>query len=577
MKEDDGSESIKSLFVPLTNKKAILWIIAIGFIVYGNMLFNGFVWDDESQILSNHTVQSVYNIPKLFTGSTFESKNSTSKLSGIYYRPLMSTSFSIIYSFFGANSFFFHLFQLTVHVVNTILVFVFFKKFLNKELAFLSAILFLVHPIDVEAVSFISALNDPLYFLFGISALVLSTTPRVTVRRSIVISILLLCSLLSKETGILFFIMVLIYHVIFKKVKNNTVKMILTTSIPLLIYFLIRFYIVHFFIRTQPDAIMSKAPIAQRIITMPAILFFYLKTFLLPKDLLINQEWVITHLTLQFFEALLIDTFFIAVVVTFGYSLYKRKNILFPSFIFFCTWFLSGILLHIQIFPLEMTVADRWFYFPIIGIIGMIAIGIQFLSKPVSKLRNLGLISIIIVLIVFSLRTISRNINWENNTSLYTHDLKYNKNDAIELNLATSLMDAKKYEDAQKYYEDLIKRQPENTALYINLGYLYQAKGNKQGAEVIYRKILDKDKTGLAYYNLAGILVDKNAGEAQALLNEGLKKFPGYGRLWEMAAYVDYQLGDQKNALNKARKANELIKNSETEMLLDSIQNKRQI
>jgi hypothetical protein len=53
MPDGDFDFSFKNLFVQLTNKKAIVWLIIVSFIVYANMLFNGFVWDDLSFIINN--------------------------------------------------------------------------------------------------------------------------------------------------------------------------------------------------------------------------------------------------------------------------------------------------------------------------------------------------------------------------------------------------------------------------------------------------------------------------------------------------------------------------------------------
>jgi hypothetical protein len=65
MKELTNTDlSLKQFFVPLTNAKAIIFIIIIGFIIYGNALFNGFVWDDYPFILNNTDIHS-FNISTL--------------------------------------------------------------------------------------------------------------------------------------------------------------------------------------------------------------------------------------------------------------------------------------------------------------------------------------------------------------------------------------------------------------------------------------------------------------------------------------------------------------------------------
>src|SRR3954471_19271715 len=126
MKEQEEETSLYDIFYPLTSKKAIVYIFIIGFIVYFNVLFNGFVWDDDWQIINNAVVHSLANFPLFFIGGTFNSGGAMT-LAGDFYRPLMSLYFSTIYTFFGPSAFIFHLVQVILYILNTVLVFVFFR------------------------------------------------------------------------------------------------------------------------------------------------------------------------------------------------------------------------------------------------------------------------------------------------------------------------------------------------------------------------------------------------------------------------------------------------------------------
>src|SRR5258708_18251362 len=186
----DTDFSIKFFFVPLTTAKAITWIVIIGIIVYANMLFNGFVWDDKTFILTNSDIHSI-NISFLFGSNSFNSLGQ--------YRPVPAFYFATLYALFKDNPFFYHLLQLLVHIVNSILVFKLFNKFFNKELSLVSSIFFLIHPIQVESVSYIASSDNPLFFLCGISALLLSLKEQLDLKRYILIFALLLLSVLTKE------------------------------------------------------------------------------------------------------------------------------------------------------------------------------------------------------------------------------------------------------------------------------------------------------------------------------------------------------------------------------------------
>ena len=196
-----------------------IWIIVLlGLLIYSFSLFNGFIWDDEEQIVNNIFVHSVKNIPLLFQSSTFNT-GGAGVLSGTYYRPLMMTFFSFVYQIFGPNPFFFHLFQLSFHILTAILIYYLFKHFFKESISFFLTLIFLIHPASVEAVAYISAVQDIFYILFGILALhfVIKSKEQFEFRNIFLINLFLFLALLSKETAILFFILIFIYKLIFDR------------------------------------------------------------------------------------------------------------------------------------------------------------------------------------------------------------------------------------------------------------------------------------------------------------------------------------------------------------------------
>lgn len=111
--------------------KPIVLILAVGLVVWGNTLFNSFVWDDQAQITNNALVHSMGNIPEIFRRSTFGTPQTSFK----YYRPMMSSVFAGLYSIVGDSPAFFHLFQILLHSANAILVFLLLKSFFDKRVA----------------------------------------------------------------------------------------------------------------------------------------------------------------------------------------------------------------------------------------------------------------------------------------------------------------------------------------------------------------------------------------------------------------------------------------------------------
>src|SRR5579872_2197126 len=107
--EQENEFSFKDLFVPFTTLKAIHWIVIVGLIVYANMLFNGFVWDDKSYIIQNPEL-SHFNPIALFGHNMFNAIGQ--------YRPIPAIYFAAIFAFFKDTPFFYHVPQLVLHIVN---------------------------------------------------------------------------------------------------------------------------------------------------------------------------------------------------------------------------------------------------------------------------------------------------------------------------------------------------------------------------------------------------------------------------------------------------------------------------
>lgn len=202
--------SFKQFFTPLTTKKAILIIAVVSFIVFFDMLFNGFVWDDKTYIIWNNEVHT-FNILKLIGLNTFNV--------GGQYRPFPAIYFAVLYSLFHELPFFYHLIQLMLHITNAILVFLVFVRFFKKKISLFLSLIFLIHPTQVESVPYISSSDNPLFFLFGMLALLLSLKDTISLKRVFAISCCLLLSLYAKETGVLFLFIILLHRIIFK--KNN--------------------------------------------------------------------------------------------------------------------------------------------------------------------------------------------------------------------------------------------------------------------------------------------------------------------------------------------------------------------
>jgi protein O-mannosyl-transferase len=573
--QKDDDVTFKGLFLPLTTKKAIVFIFIIGFVVFFNMLFNGFVWDDKSYILDYSQIHSI-NIPFLFGANLYNI--------GSFYRPLTALYFSIEYILFKDNSFYYHLFQLILHISSAALLFLLFKKFLNKTLSLLICIIFLVHPIQVESVSFIAASNSPLSFVFGITGLLLCWREKIHLKHILLAFIFILISILIKEAGILFIFILLLYRLIFN--KRESLKYFIGGLITIVIYLVIRFGIGKVYLQSPVLAPIARLPLDERLINIPAIIVYYLKTFFAPVNLAIDQFWFIKKIDIDsFYAPLFIVIFSLLVLILAGIYILKTDKKMFKIFLFFLIWFIAGLFLYIQIFPLDMTVADRWFYFPIVGLLGILGVFLYTLIIPFEKIRVLVYVLIIIFIILLSGRTIIRNSNWIDNKTLYTHDSQVLENFDIENSLGNEYVSLNNYNEALKHFSKSAMLLPYETNLF-NIGSVYEKLGNVQKAKEYYSMALAKPHFLLiphkhivyTYQRFAYVLLLSNDFvNARKQASIGLKDYPNDANLLILLALSEYKLNNQSEALSIAKRAKILYPVSQTNYIYSKILNKQAI
>jgi len=561
----------------LKTKHFIVIILLVGFIVYLNVLPNGFVWDDEEQVVNNIMIQSFSNLPQIFKGSTFQT-GGAGGLSGIYFKPLMTLSFMFNYGIWKLNVFGYHLFQISLHLCNAVLVFLLFKNLFKKVKdgqiwAFLVSLIFIVHPANLEAVGYISATQDVLYALFGLLALNLVfwkfKKPGI---EGLMIGFFLLFSLLSKEAGIV--VIPIGVLLCFWFAREKLIVWLMSGGGALMAYFLLRFGVAQVFLGSSSVVPMGQASLFERLMTIPYMFFSYLRIFFFPKDLFTAQHLVIQEMgDYRFWLYLLLVLGFI---LGLAFVAWKKKDRLF-TFLFF--WFLLSIGLVLNLFPLDMTLAERWFYLPMIGLLGMM---VFLLNKGIKKfvwLEKIVLPALLVIILFLSLRTIIRANDWRNGLTLFSHDVQYAP-DSFDLNnnLGVELFRAGNQEEAKPYFERSIELEPKWWTPYNNLGVIYEREGDLKKARELYEKAIENGNYFLAHENLAFIVLkEEESEEAMKIINQSLAVLPYNLRLWTALTLVYYKDGQFEKAEELARKLYSSSPSNQTRGLLEAILNRKKI
>ncbi len=177
----------------------LLLVLAI-FTAYGNIFDNAFLFDDDLLITLNSHLTGWHFLPQILTGST----TSGAHIMGGFFRPMQMFLYLCVKQITGGAALWFHLLNLTIHIANACLMFRIGEKLkFNLWGVFLASLVWGVHTLHTEAVTYMSATADPLFAFFCLLSVSI-LLPDITPRKIWLIFPLFLLGLLSKETMAMF-------------------------------------------------------------------------------------------------------------------------------------------------------------------------------------------------------------------------------------------------------------------------------------------------------------------------------------------------------------------------------------
>lgn len=516
---------------------------AAGLATYFLGLHNPFENDDTTQIVTNLSVHSISNIAQFFQASTFWDGQ---HLSGLYYRPLMTTTFSLIYTIFGATPIVFHVVQLAIYTASSFILFLVFKRFLKPAISFLLALIFLVHPLNSQVVYSIPTMQDTLFFFFGILSIWIIIYKERTTRYLLYAAACLFLALLSKEEGIVFVVIAASYLFLFDRGRLRSFLYIM--ALPLIAYAALRIHAVGVF-HAQHAAPIDGASLMTRLLMVPSVLLFYFAKLVFPWKLATEYYWTYQNFSIAHVLApLLADLAIIGTFILMGIYVHHKgaKNVT-RAYIFFGIWAVICILPYLQLMPLDMTACETWFYAAMAGILGMIGLALS-TSKLYIKPEWLTLAAIIVI-VVLAGRSAIRGLDYSSEYNLALHDIASSSNDYLALGRVSDYyLNHRNYKQAIIYAKRSIDIYPIGTN-YNNLGVGLEKTGDYLGAAQAYRNSLKYDDQSAVYENLGVILmVYADPNTTNQFLQKALSIYPNDYKLWVYQAIFEGAIGDTQAA-----------------------------
>jgi protein O-mannosyl-transferase len=493
-------------------KYSVFLILFITFAVYANTLQNEFTnWDDGPLIVNKKEIRSLdfENIKRIFDY----------KASGTY-QPVRVFSYAIDYHFWGLNPVGYHIHNIFLHGLAAVLIYLSLLNMIpqlrggidNKErtqvqyIAFFTALFFIVHPVNVEAVTWLSSRKYVLLSFFSFLSLHLYVLNTLRSKYSWILGmsniIAALLAVFSSPFGVVLPILFFLYD--FCRDKSNNVILILRKNI---VYYL-PFFI--FFILALPKlwtvlVIGSSREhyLGNPISTLKSMLFAlfdYGRNFIFP--LWLNARYPdFVKLSIVNYK-IIISTLIIAAV---SVLLFRQVKSYKKWYLFCFGWAFIAWLPVSNIIPLSTKMADRYIYLASFGVfLWFVSEIFRIFSPNYKKVAN---IVIVLLLIFCSGLTVNRNTKWKNSITLWTDSLKKEHRNVLALtNLGSAYYTEEKYEAALKYYKIAAQRYPDHFAVHNNLATTYRKLNQlkKAAQEYLLDIEINPEKAG-SYIMLASV------------------------------------------------------------------------
>ena len=489
----------------------LLIILLLTIVIYSNSIHNGFVnWDDDISVTDNTDIQTLdlNKVSNMFNNS----------YNGMY-QPVVMITFAVNYAIHGLQPEGYHLTNLLFHLLNILLLFVLIRMmFQNNLLAIVIALIFAVHPMHVESVSWITERKDVLYAFFYLASLIMYIRYIQTdYRRKFLLLtfIFFLLSLFSKTNAVTLPLIMVAIDLYYLRLKSRA-------AIIEKVFFLL-FAILFGLIAVKSQEVMSSGAfrivhynLFDRLIIACHAFVFYIVKFLFPFHLSALYPFPLKpggFLPLQYYLSifLMIALVYatIKIILSRSIDFESRKQIKFAAL-----FYLFSILIVIFIPVGKADVADRYSYLPFVGLTLYFYTLIDILVK--NRLRNTKLVVGVGFIILLSVLTFQRNKIWQDSNTLWTDVIqKYPSAELAYYGRGNYKQSVKDFQGALLDFNKAINLNPDFSLTYNNRGAIKLFLKDYNGALLdLNRSIVLDPNDKWAYYNRALVFLNLNLNTA---------------------------------------------------------------
>jgi len=470
-----------------------LFVLAV--LLYANTLSAPFQMDDIPDIVRNHSIKHLGDIESIWQFS--------------HPRLINTLSFAVNYHFFGLNVTVFHLTNILLHLFNVMLVFHFANLLMTLsfkggeiqqarrvEVAFGAALLFLVHPLQTSAVSYLiqraAVLTTTFYLLAMISYVRYRQSQKMRYYLCMFVSILL--AMYTKQIAFMLpFAILLIEFCLLRPSPHMKQNNLMLVPIVLMLMIIpakqgLRFapgMIEHALRMTDYAESVSRY---HYFLTQFHVIVTYLRLSVLPIFQNFDYDYPIYK---HFWEAsTLLSLSLLLGLITLAIYLWRKQ----PFISFGILFFFIGMIPESSFFPLEDVIEEYRMYLPLVGlsIAGSVA-----LHRRIPHQRSWR-VSLAVIALSFSFLTLARNDLWSDPVRFMKDVVKKSpRKSRPHNNLGILYLRHDRLDQAENEFKQAIILNPNYAPGYQNLGNVLFSRGEYEGAKQMFEKTISL-KTKLA-------------------------------------------------------------------------------
>ncbi len=540
-------------------------IITIGTIAFANSFGGAFVFDDNDFIVNNPNIRSLHDI---WYSSYFIR----------IPRPLIQFSLAVNYALGGLDPWWYHLFNLSIHLLTALTLFGIVRRTLclpalrrrfseaSRTISMAVALIWTVHPLQTQAVTYISQRCESFMSLFYLLTLYcvirgFSSHGRQTVWFSLSI---LSCGLgmLAKEVMVTAPLVCLLYDYFFLGGSLSQALRLrkalyvgLFSAWGILILNLFASYSFYAEILSGATGAMSSP--WRYLLTQFGVISHYLRLAIWPSELVLDYYWPPAETAAQILpSALLIFSILAGTVGAF----WRR----YPAGFLGC-WFFLILSVTSSVFPTGEPAFEHRMYLPLAAVVCLAVTGVYLAYKTLSRrleaarsgewckpLRIMVGVLLAVVVAALGLLTAMRNRDYRSELAIWSDTVaKQPRNARAQGALGVALDDLGKTREAIIHYEQALQLTPEDAKTHHNLGNALYKTGRPEEAAGHFEEALRLDPYHPEYHRSLGIALQKlgRLQEALRYYRASLGLEPGNPGTHYSLGLALAELGNEEEAL----------------------------